>query len=184
MSKLLLQACCAPCAVYPIEKLQSEFELGVYFFNPNIQPADEYQKRLAELRKHAARLGLELIEGEYDTAGWFAAIKGLENEPERGWRCDKCFELRLRATAVKAQELGFEWFGTGLTSSPYKNAVKINELGQKLEKELGVKYYVADFKKKSGAHRAVELSKQYGFYRQNYCGCVFSKRERDEKSKS
>lgn len=174
MSKLLLQACCAPCVAYPIALLSNEFSLGLFFYNPNIHPAEEYQKRFNELKTHTDNLGLELIEGDYDSNEWFEAIKGLENEPERGRRCDKCFELRLRATAQKAKELGFDWFGTGLTTSPYKKAKRINAIGKQIETETGVKYLTADFKKVGGAHRAVELSKQYNFYRQNYCGCVYS----------
>ncbi len=181
MPRLLLHACCAPCVVYPIERLEPEFELGVFFYNPNIQPAEEYDKRLSELIRFCQKQNMVLIERPYDTAEWFDKIKGLENEPERGRRCDICYEMRLRKTAEYAKKNGFAWFGTGLTSSPYKKADKINELGQQLEKELGVKYYAADFKKKGGALRAVELSKKYGFYRQNYCGCVFSKRERETK---
>lgn len=182
MSKLLLQACCAPCVAYPIELLSGEHSLGLFFYNPNIHPIDEYQKRLNELLKHANRLGLELIEGDYDSDRWFETIKGLEDEPERGRRCDTCFELRLRASALKAKELGFDLFGTGLTTSPYKKADRINTIGRQIAQETGVKYYEADFKKKGGAHRAVELSKQYKFYRQNYCGCVFSKQASEKKS--
>jgi predicted adenine nucleotide alpha hydrolase (AANH) superfamily ATPase len=182
MPKLLLQACCAPCVAYPIEILSGEHTLGLFYYNPNIQPAEEYQKRLNELKKHADRLGLELIEGNYDIEKWLEAIKGLEDEPERGHRCDKCFELRLRATAIKAKELGFEMFGTGLTTSPYKKADRVNAIGEQIAQETGVKYYEADFKKNDGAHRAVELSKQYKFYRQNYCGCVFSKPASEKKS--
>lgn len=181
MPKLLLQACCAPCVVYPIEMLSSKHSLGLFFYNPNIHPAEEYYKRFKELKTHTDNLGLKLIEGDYDSSVWFEAIKGLENEPERGRRCDKCFELRLRATALKAKELGFEMFGTGLTTSPYKKANRINTIGKQIEAETGVKYFEADFKKNGGAHRAVELSKQYKFYRQNYCGCVYSKLAKEKK---
>jgi hypothetical protein len=175
MARLLLQACCAPCIAYPIELLSGEYTLGLFFYNPNIHPAEEYQKRLSELQTHASRLGLELIEGDYDSQKWLETMRGMENEPERGHRCDKCFTMRLRATAQKAKELGIEIFGTGLTTSPYKSADRINQIGQTIAEEVGVAFYQADFKKKNGVNRANELSKRYKFYRQTYCGCVYSK---------
>lgn len=185
-SLLLLQACCAPCACYPVELLKGEFDITLFFYNPNIHPEAEYLQRLEEIKNFCRREWpfsptSNLVIGEYDVKLWFELTKGLENEPERGRRCDVCYEMRLRKTAEYARKNGFDWFGTGLTSSPYKKAEKINEIGKRLEKELGVKYYEADFKKKGGSLRAVELSKKYGFYRQNYCGCIYSKREREEK---
>jgi epoxyqueuosine reductase len=182
MDSLLLQACCAPCVAYPIETLGREFTVGLLYYNPNIHPKEEYDKRLDELVRHASRLNVPLEVGLYDTERWFEAVRGLESEPEQGKRCSVCFTLRLRATAQWAKAKGFTWFGTGLTSSPYKKADTVNTIGQQIEQETGVRFYAADFKKGGGSERSREISRTYGFYRQNYCGCIFSKQERERKT--
>lgn len=178
---LFLHSCCAPCSSYVLEYLSEYFKVTVYFYNPNIYPAEEYDKRTVELERFISQLKVKnpvsLIEGEYDTDKFYDIAKGFESEKEGGERCFKCYELRLREAARLAKDKGFDYFTTTLSISPYKNAEKLNKIGQALEKELGVKYLYSDFKKKNGYKRSIELSQQYGLYRQNYCGCVFSKRQ-------
>ena len=179
--KILFHTCCSPCACEPIEELRNQgFEVTLFFDNPNIQPKEEYDARLLELKKYLQTIPrVEIIEGAYDVLDWLKAIKGLESEPERGKRCDVCYDLRLRRTAKKAKELGYEYFGSSLSISPHKKADKISELGQKIAKEYGLKFLDRDWKKMGGFQRACEIAKEHAFYRQNYCGCVFSKK-RDE----
>ena len=176
--KLLLHTCCAPCVTVPIERLESGWEITSFFYNPNIHPEQEYQQRRDELKGYARQSGVEVVESQYDVDRWFELVKGLENEPERGKRCEVCFRMRLEQTARFAQENGFDCFTTTLTISPHKNAKQINKIGAELADLYGVKFLAADFKKKDGYKRSVELSKQYNFYRQNYCGCVFSRRKK------
>ena len=173
---LLLHACCAPCASYPLEYLVEHFDITLFYYNPNITEQAEYQKRLNELLRFAHEFGVNVIDGGYTENLFFSATKGLEQEPERGSRCSVCFELRLKETAKQASNK-FDYFATTLTLSPLKNATLLNEIGQRVAKECNATYLPTDFKKKGGYLRSIELSKKYDLYRQNYCGCVFSKRK-------
>jgi predicted adenine nucleotide alpha hydrolase (AANH) superfamily ATPase len=174
---LLLHACCAPCSSHTLEYLHSHFRITLYFCNPNIAPEEEFDFRLSELKRLVREMGLdiEVIEEEYDPKPFFELAKGLEDLPERGERCQRCIELRLRMAAEKAKELGCELFTTTLTISPHKDCQFINECGAKISEECRVAYLFSDFKKHEGYKRSIELSRQYGLYRQNYCGCVYSK---------
>ncbi len=180
--KLLLHSCCAPCSSYVLEYLSEYFEITVLYYNPNIYPESEYRKRVIEQQKFIgdtdSRHLISFIEGKYDTSRFYAMAKGLEEIREGGERCFKCYELRLRETAELAVRKGFDYFTTTLSISPMKNAQKLNEIGARLEKEYGVHYLFSDFKKKNGYKRSIELSGEYGLYRQDYCGCVFSMREK------
>ena len=177
---LLLHACCAPCSSYVLEYIARYFDITLYFYNPNIYPETEFGSRLNELKRLVTLIQspnrLEVVAPEYDGNEFFAAAKGLENEKEGGKRCDFCFSLRLGKTLGYAEKNGFEYYATTLTLSPHKNAELINRIGSDLAKNSGVKWLYSDFKKKGGYLRSCELSKLYGLYRQNYCGCVFSKR--------
>lgn len=177
---LLIHACCAPCSSYVIEYLSEYFHINILYYNPNITNPDEYSYRLSEeerlINELPVKNPVKLIKGEYNPESFLNAVKGLENEPEGGKRCEKCFELRLREAAEKCREIGADYFLTTLTISPLKNAEKINEIGNKLAAEYGVKYLPSDFKKKNGYKRSIELSREYNLYRQNYCGCVFSRK--------
>lgn len=185
--KLLLHSCCAPCSSYVLEYLSRHFEITVFYYNPNIYPPKEYEERAQEqerfIREFPAKHKISYIEGTYDTARFFEMAKGLERVPEGGERCFRCYELRMRETAKLAKKEGYDYFTTTLSISPLKNAAKLNEIGEKLEKELGVKHLSSDFKKRNGYKRSTELSKEYELYRQNYCGCVFSKNERENHAK-
>lgn len=178
---LLLHSCCAPCSSYTLEYLSSYFKITVFYYNPNIYPPQEYEKRVQEQKRFIGELPVKypvsFIEGVYDTERFYAMARGLENVPEGGERCFKCYELRLREAAALAKEKGFDYFTTTLTISPMKNARKLNEIGEALAREYGVGHLPSDFKKRNGYKRSIELSAQYGLYRQNYCGCVFSLRE-------
>ena len=181
--KLFLHSCCAPCASYVLEYLSQYFEITVFYYNPNIYPPEEYHERAEEQKRFIAEFPakhpISYIEGEYDTKRFYEMARGLEKVPEGGERCFKCYELRLRESAVLAKEGGFDYFTTTLSISPLKNAQKLNEIGESLEKEYGVKHLTSDFKKKNGYKRSTELSKEYELYRQDYCGCIFSKNERE-----
>lgn len=187
LPKLLLHSCCAPCSSYVLEYLSRHFEITVFYYNPNIYPPKEYEERAQEqerfIREFPAKHKISYIEGTYDTARFFEMAKGLEHVPEGGERCFRCYELRMRETAELAKKEGYDYFTTTLSISPLKNAAKLNEIGEKLEKELGVKHLSSDFKKRNGYKRSTELSKEYELYRQNYCGCVFSKNERENHAK-
>ena len=176
---LLLHSCCAPCSSYVLEYLAPYFNICDFYYNPNISPKQEYEDRKEELVRLIREMGLStevaFLEGTYQPEDFFAMAKGLEDLPEGGERCFKCYEMRLRESAKIAKEQGAEYFATTLTISPLKNAQKLNEIGARLAEEYGVKYLPSDFKKKNGYKRSVELSAQYELYRQNYCGCVFSK---------
>ncbi len=183
--KLLLHSCCAPCSSYVLEYLSNYFEITINFYNPNITFKEEYSKRLEEQktfnRDMKVKNEIKLIEGRYDVGDFFKYVEGLEDCKEGGERCFKCYRLRLEDTAKKAKEMGFEYFSTVLSISPLKNAQKINEIGKELEEKYGVKFLTGDFKKKNGYKRSVELSRDHDLYRQDYCGCVFSKVERETK---
>lgn len=174
---LLLHSCCAPCSSACIERLKDYFDITVYYYNPNIDTAEEYRLRAEEQERFCKEVGVKVIIEERRESEFYAAAKGLEDAPEGGSRCEKCFNLRLGETAEYAKKNGYEYFATTLTVSPLKNSALINELGIKIGEEKGVKYLPSDFKKGGGYYRSVELSKEYGLYRQNYCGCEFSKRK-------
>ena len=177
--KLLLHSCCAPCSSVVIERLGVDFEIAVYYYNPNIAPQEEFEKRLLVQKKFlsTAHPKLQLLVGKYEDLKFKEAALGFETEPEGAKRCRICFELRLKAAAAKAEELSFEFFATTLTTSPRKDAKVINELGAGVAKSSKAKFLCADFKKKDGYKRSIELSKEFGLYRQSYCGCVFSQRK-------
>ena len=181
---LLLHSCCAPCSSYVLEYLAPYFRICDFYYNPNISPKKEYEDRKEELVRLIDEMGLSTqvtcLEGTYRPEDFFAMAKGMEDLPEGGERCFKCYEMRLRESAKIAKEQGAEYFATTLTISPLKNAQKLNEIGERLAEEYGVKYLPSDFKKKNGYKRSVELSAQYELYRQNYCGCVFSKMQAEK----
>lgn len=185
---LLLHSCCAPCSSYVIEYLSQFFSITVYYYNPNITFAEEYSHRVAEQIRFLSEIPVKnklwFIEGKYEPERFFSIAKGLEDIPEGGERCFNCYDLRLRQTAIVAKNNNFDYFTTTLSISPYKNAQKLNEIGEELSNEFGVNYLYSDFKKKNGYRRSVELSAEYGLYRQDYCGCVFSKKEADLRKKS
>lgn len=184
--KLLLHSCCAPCSSAILEFLQNYFDITVYFYNPNITFEEEYYKRLNEQREYHEKRGysIKVIEGKYDPReNFFKQVKGLEDRKEGGERCFKCYTLRMEATAQKAKELGFDYFSTVLSISPLKNAQWINEIGEELSEKYGIKFLNGDFKKKNRYLRSTEISREYELYRQDYCGCVFSKMEREAKEK-
>lgn len=180
---LMLHSCCAPCSTYVLEYLAQYFRITVLYYNPNISPIVEYEKRAKEqqelISKMTTAYPIECIIGTYESHLFYEICKGLEQEPECGLRCDKCYELRLRKTGELAKEQQKDYFTTTLSISPLKKANKLNEIGLKLEEELGVKYLVSDFKKKNGYKRSTELSREYDLYRQNFCGCIFSKMEQE-----
>lgn len=185
---LLLHSCCAPCSSYVLEYLSSYFKITVLYYNPNIYPESEYSKRIIEqqtlIGEMDTKYPVQFIAGGYDKEKFYEMAKGLEKVKEGGVRCFKCYELRLRETAEIAKEGGYDYFTTTLSISPLKNAAKLNETGLKLAEEYGVSYLTSDFKKKNGYKRSVELSAQYGLYRQDYCGCEFSMRQRLEEQRA
>lgn len=189
--RLLLHSCCAPCSSYCMEYLRDYFDLTVFYYNPNITLTAEYEKRVAEEKRlieaynrMPGKRSIQMKEGAYDPERFYEMAKGLERCPEGGERCFRCYELRLRETARVAAEEGYELFTTTLTISPLKNAAKLNEIGERLAKEYGVAFLNSDFKKRGGYQRSIELSKEYALYRQDYCGCVYSKAERDARVKT
>ena len=181
--KLLLHSCCAPCSSYVLEYLSEYFDITVFYYNPNIYPPEEYFFRESEQERFISEKfsegKIDIIKGEYSPDEFYECIKGLEKVKEGGERCFKCYALRLEKTAELAAENGFDYFTTTLSISPYKNSEKLNEISEMLSLKYNVKALPSDFKKKNGFKRSVELSDEYGMYRQNYCGCVFSKNERE-----
>lgn len=177
--RLLLHACCAPCSSYVLEYLSKYFDITILYYNPNISPEGEFIKRLEEVKKLIKKMNLnvDVINLGYENEIFEKTIEGLKNEPEGGRRCFKCYELRLRKAMIYAKENNFDYCTTTLTISPYKNANKLNEIGKKLEDEIGIRYLYSDFKKNEGYKRSIELSKIYDLYRQNYCGCIYSKKD-------
>ena len=174
-NKILLHACCAICSGYPITLLKEMgYEVIVYYYNPNIYPESEYQKRLEAQRTLCSHLGVELIEGEYNPEEFYIAAKGFENEPEKGARCDKCFALRLSKTAELAKNLGIQEFTTSIVISPHKNYQKLTEIGEKIAKKENLIYKAIDFKKRDGFLKSNKLAKELNLYRQHYCGCKFA----------
>ncbi len=175
---LLLHSCCGPCSSYVLEYLENYFEITVFYYNPNITNHIEYQHRVEEQKRliELAHPNVHFLEGTYQPDLFIDMSKGLEEEPEGGVRCIKCYYLRMHETIKKAKELGFDYFTTTLSISPYKDSEKLNQIGEMLEQQYGVSYLYADFKKRNGYKRSIELSKQYHLYRQDYCGCEFSKK--------
>lgn len=176
---LFLHSCCAPCSSYVLTYLAEYFKITVFYYNPNIYPEDEYKYRVCEVKRLISELDVKneisFIEGDYNPDLFFDAVKGLEDEKEGGERCFKCYELRIKEAAETAKEKGFDYFTTTLSISPHKNAAKLNEIGERYADEK-TKHLPSDFKKKNGFKESVRLSEKYNLYRQNYCGCVFSKR--------
>lgn len=181
-NKLLLHACCAPCSSAVLERISKYFDITILYYNPNITEPEEYEKRLNEIENFVKKLNLKnikVLRGRYNPKEFFDISVGLEKEKERGKRCYKCYELRLKETAKVAEKLNFDYFTTTLSISPYKNSKWLNEIGENLNKEFKPAYLYADFKKKNGYKRSIELSQEYGLYRQDYCGCIYSKKERE-----
>ena len=181
--RLLLHCCCAPCSSATLERLQDAFDVDIYYYNPNIEPFSEFQKRAAEEQRFVQAFrpdgGVGVIVAPYDHEAFEAIAKGREDLPERGERCWHCYRLRMLETARYALANGYDCFTTSLSISPYKNAAWINAIGQEIERELGIAFVYSNFKKKDGYRRSIELSKEYGLYRQDWCGCVYSRAERD-----
>lgn len=183
--KLLLHACCAPCSSYVLSTLTNFFDITIYYYNPNIFPKEEFTKRYLELDKFIKEYpfihDVSLEEGEYNYDDYKKISKGLEEEKEGGKRCYNCYKLRMEKSFIYAKKNGFDYVTTTLSISPYKNVNWINEIGKELEQKYGIKYLYADFKKKNGYKKSIEFSKEYNLYRQDYCGCVYSKRDREKK---
>lgn len=181
---LLLHSCCAPCSSYVLEYLSRYFKITVFYYNPNIYPEEEFYKRRSEQERFISQLPaknpISFIGTEHMSEEFYKAVKGLEHIREGGERCFACYRLRLEESAMAARDMGTDYFTTTLSISPMKNARKLNEIGGELGEKYGVKYLFSDFKKRNGYKRSTELSREYGIYRQNYCGCVFSLRERNE----
>lgn len=179
--RLFLHSCCAPCSSYTLEYLSQYFEITVFYYNPNIAPETEYYKRVEEQKRFIEALPtkhpVHFEEGTYNPSDFYETVKGYEHCEEGGERCFRCYELRLRESAVHAKAGGYDYFTTTLSISPLKNAAKLEEISAKLEQEYGILHLPSDFKKKNGYKRSIELSNEYGLYRQNYCGCVFSRRD-------
>ena len=177
-TKLLLHSCCAPCSSACLERLKDVFQITVLYYNPNIDEAAEYEKRKAEQIRFLQETGwADILDCDHDREAFARVAEGLEQEPERGKRCYRCYALRLEKTAQMAVQNGFDWFCTTLSLSPYKNADWLNELGEEIGSRYGLNYLYADFKKHGGNHRAIELSRRYGLYRQDFCGCTYSRKE-------
>ena len=188
--KVFLHSCCAPCSSYCLEYLSEFFEVTIFYYNPNIYPEEEYRKRVIEqqefIAKFPAKHKISFVEGEYDADRFYQTVKGLEQVKEGGERCFACYRLRLQEAYDYAKDKGFDYFTTTLTISPLKNAAKLNEIGEEIAKAGNgrLQFLPSDFKKKNGYKRSVELSEEYGMYRQDYCGCVFSKQERERQKES
>ena len=178
---ILLHSCCAPCSSYCLEYLTEYFNIAVFFYNPNISSKEEYSLRLSEQKRLIEEMpkknSVTLIEGEYRPSDFYEIARGLEDAPERGERCQKCYYLRLKAAAMKAKEIKADYFATTLTLSPLKDSYIINSIGERLSGSMDVPYLSADFKKREGYKRSVELSKEFRLYRQSFCGCVYSKKD-------
>ena len=176
MKRLLLHVCCAPCSTHVINVLKENYDLTLFFYNPNVEPLNEYSLRLEAAEEFAKEMDIPIIVGDYDSIEWHNAVKGHENDPEGGERCSICFRYRLEKTALTAKEKGFDLFTTTLTVSPYKNAELVNQIGKDLAEKHDVEFLESDFKKDGGYMNSVQLSKEHGLYRQHYCGCLCSKK--------
>lgn len=185
VKRLLLHSCCAPCSSYVLEYLSKTFAITVFYFNPNISPLQEYQNRLEEQKRLLSEMKtvypISFLAGEYKPELFYQTVKGLEQEREGQERCFRCYQLRITETARLAKEKKFDYFTTTLSISPLKNAKKLNEIGKTAAEQYDIPYLYSDFKKKGGYQRSIELSKEFQLYRQDYCGCFFSKREREER---
>ncbi len=183
--RLLLHCCCAPCSSATLERLQNEFETDIYYYNPNIEPEAEFLKRAGEeerfIREFRPDGGVKVIVAEYEHEAFEAIAKGREDLPERSERCYLCYEMRMRKTAEYARNHGYDLFTTSLSISPYKSSKWINEIGERLEAETGVGFLHSDFKRQNGYRRSIELSREYSLYRQDWCGCKYSRQERERK---
>lgn len=181
--KLLLHSCCAPCSSHVITTLTPYFDITIIYYNPNIEPKEEYEKRKQEeirfIKEFPNINRLDFMDCDYNNELFHNEIKGLEDIPEGGKRCFKCYELRMDYTAKKALENNYDFFATTLTVSPLKNSIILNQIGEELQTEYNIKYLYSDFKKKNGYKNSIELSKEYNLYRQDYCGCIYSKKERE-----
>ena len=176
-TRLLLHSCCAPCSSACLERLKEHFQVTVFYYNPNIDERAEYEKRKAEQIRLLQRTGwADFLDCDHEAENFYKAVQGMESEPERGNRCYVCYALRLEKTARAAKENGYDWFATTLTLSPLKNTEWLNEIGEKMGGRYALNYLYSDFKKKGGYYRSIELSKEYGLYRQDFCGCKFSKK--------
>ena len=186
--RLLLHSCCAPCSSYVLEYLSQYFSITVFYYNPNITDSEEYRRRVEEQKRLIGEMPVKypvsFLEGEYDPRAFTEIARGLEQVPEGGERCFRCYALRLEKTAQLAREREYDYFTTTLTISPLKNAQKLNEIGEQMAEKYGCRLLNSDFKKKNGYKRSTELSKEYGLYRQDYCGCIYSKQERDRRIQS
>lgn len=186
--RLLMHSCCAPCSSYCMEYLCQYFDITIFYYNPNITMPEEYEHRVAEQQRLVRDLSkdvmqhISFVEGDYDVSAFIEVSRGLEHCPEGGERCRKCFELRLSRAAEYASNNGFDFFTTTLTISPLKNAALLNEIGEEQGSLYGIRFLPSDFKKKNGYKRSVELSEKYGLYRQNYCGCIYSKQEMENRN--
>ena len=178
--KILLHSCCGPCSSAVIERLKQYFDITIFYYNPNIYPKQEFEKRFLNQQKVVKSYGVSCVCPTYDEHEYLSQVKGMESEIEGGKRCDKCFELRLLQTAIYAKQHNFDYFGTTLTVSSHKNAEHINQIGQQIQDKLNINFLFSDFKKHDGYKRSIILSNQLGLYRQNYCGCRFSIREKDD----
>ena len=181
--KLLLHACCAPCSSYVLEYLTQYFDITVFFYNPNISPESEYLHRVSEIKRLISEMcpSVSFIEGRYEPEKFYEMAKGLENEPERGARCLKCYRMRLEESAAVAKENKFDYFTTTLSISPQKDSIVLNSIGKEISEKYDIPYLFSDFKKKGGYKRSIELSAQFHLYRQNFCGCIFSKMQSQKK---
>lgn len=184
---LALHACCAPCSSAVLERLSEAFRIVVYYYNPNISPEAEFTHRADEQARLVAQMpltGVSVVRGDYEPEAFYERVRGHEDDPEGGERCGICFEMRLRSTAEFAKKIGAPYFSTTLSISPLKNARRLNDIGEALAEEFGLRYLVSDFKKKDGYRRSVALSEEYGLYRQDFCGCIFSKMERERQKQA
>jgi hypothetical protein len=182
--RLLIHSCCAPCSSYVLEYLSQFFDITVLYYNPNIYPEEEYNRRVEEQQRLIDAMPhlhpIRFLKGEYQPKDYYDYVKGFEDDPEGGERCFRCYRMRLMEAAELAKQGGYDYFTTTLSISPYKNADKLNEIGDELAGEYGVSFLPSDFKKKNGYKRSIELSREYDLYRQDYCGCVFSKKAREQ----
>lgn len=178
--KLLLHSCCGPCSSACIERLKDNFDITVLYYNPNIEPKEEYIKRKEEQKRLLDILNIDFMDCDYDNETFREITKNLANEPEGGRRCAVCFGLRLKYTGLKAKENNFDYFTTTLTVSPHKNSQIINKIGHEIGEHINMPYLYSDFKKREGYKRSIELASEYELYRQNYCGCLYSKRDENE----
>lgn len=180
MKKMLLHSCCGPCSTVVIERLKDMYDLTIFYFNPNVEPFEEYEKRKAEQQKVCEHFGVKFVDFDYDNIGWHKFVSGLENEREGGARCEKCFLFRLKTTGEYAKKNDFDIFATTLSVSPHKNTMTINNVGEQVSKEVELEFLPESFKKKDGYLRSINISKELSLYRQNYCGCLYAKEQMEK----